>query len=91
MTKLQRELETRSKSALSQVALKRQRPIPEKLDLLYGVRAIARFLTLSKGQTRGLIKRGSIPTFELDGVDCALRTSIFDHLKTLEAHHGERP
>ena len=68
----------------------RPRAVPAALDLLYGVRAIARFMSLSKKQTRTLLKRRAIPCFSLDGVDCALRTSIFDHLKAMELPDGDR-
>ncbi len=97
MSKLQRELGSRSTSALARLARslarwasRRPAPIPYQLDILYGSRAIARFLGLPKATTRGLIAAGALPTFKLGAVDCALRSSLFDHLKTLEAHRGDR-
>lgn len=64
----------------------------ERLDLLFGIAAIARFMGLSKGQARGLVARRAIPCFELDGVACARRSSIVRHLQALEARAGgDRP
>ncbi len=97
MIRLHPEPGSRSKSALSRFARslrrwasRRPAPIPYQLDILYGSRAIARFLGLPKATTRGLIVAGTLPTFKLGTVDCALRSSLFDHLKTLEERHGER-
>ena len=76
--------------ACSQAAPGRREPPPKHVGLLLGTKAIADFLGVSKGHARSLIERRAIPTFKLDGTSCAIRASVFDHLKALEAQHGER-
>ena len=56
----------------------------DQLDLLFGTRAIARYMGLSRGQARSLVVSRQIPCFELGGVTCARRSSIQRHLLALE-------
>ena len=68
------------------------------LGLLFGFRSIARFMGVSRNQARALARRGSIPVFVLDGVPCARRSVLVDHivqleqgaLPTREVNNGER-
>ena len=63
-------------------------PIPDQLDILFGSRAIARYLGLSKEQTRGLITIGALPVFKLGGADCARRSALSRYIKKQEAQRG---
>ncbi len=47
---------------------------PSDLDLLYGVRAIARALDLSEDQTDHLCRDGRIPTFKIGKRVCSRRS-----------------
>lgn len=59
-----------------------------KADLLYGVKAIAAFLGLTRPQAQHRIDRGELPTFRLGegvrGTICARRTTLRAHLAKLE-------
>jgi len=66
-------------------ALAAIRPPAEPLELLYGIRAIARYLGLSRRQAWGLVRSGAVPSFDLAGVRCARKASIAAHLARLEA------
>lgn len=59
-------------------------PELEPLGILFGLKAVARFMGVSKQQARALSRRGAIPTFELDGVTCARRSAIRQHVEALE-------
>lgn len=70
------------------LSLTAPRPVPERLDLLFGLAAIARYMGLTKGQVRRLVAQRAIPCFELDGVACARRSSIERHVRGLETMPG---
>lgn len=57
-------------------------------DLLYGVKAIASFLGLTRPQAQHRIDAGDLPTFRLGGKTrgtiCARRTTLRSHLAKLE-------
>ena len=86
---LKRRLRRRLVRAGRVLGLVPPKPAPDRLDLLFGHVAIARFMGLSKNQARALIQRRAIPSFVLDGVTCARKSSIASHIMTLEAEHGQ--
>ncbi len=61
----------------------------EEIDLLYGVPAIAECLRLTHDQVYHLHKKGSLPTFKIDGKVCARRSSLVEWLAAKEK--GGRP
>lgn len=54
-------------------------------DLLYGSKAIAAHLGVSKGVAVHLVRSGAIPWFPLAGVACARRSTLAAHFAKLEA------
>ena len=57
----------------------------DKADLLYGVPAIARQLSLGDRQVYHLIDKGSLPAFKIGGRICARRSTLTQWLADLEA------
>lgn len=64
---------------------------PDRLHLLFGVRAIGRELGLSRQQVRSLHAVGALPTFDLGGVLCARRTTLRRHIEALERNSVRDP
>jgi excisionase family DNA binding protein len=59
---------------------------PERgADLLYGVPAIAEFMSLSDRQIYYLIERGNLPSFKIGGRVCARRSTLATWLAEQEA------
>ena len=83
--RLARRLRRRAVRAGRALGVLPPRTAPDRLDLLYGLGAIARFMGLSRNQVRALVAHSAIPAFTLDGVTCARRSSIRGHLRRLEA------
>ncbi len=70
---------------LSRMRPARSRGAPAgRLDLLFGTRAIARYMGVSRRQGRALVVGGAIPTFELSGVPCARRSTLRRRVRALE-------
>jgi chorismate-pyruvate lyase len=57
----------------------------ESSDLLFGTRAIGRYLGLSERQARRRIEAGVVPTFQLGGIHCARKSTLEQRLAALEA------
>ena len=89
--RLARRLRRRAVRAGRALGLLAPRTAPDRLDLLYGLGAIARFMGLSRNQVRALMAHGAIPAFTLDGVACARRSGIRGHLRKLEAATAPAP
>ena len=53
-------------------------------DLLYGSKAIAAHLGVTKGVAVHLVRSGAIPWFPLAGVVCARRSTLAAHFAKLE-------
>jgi len=56
-----------------------------KVDLLYGVPAIARYMDMREPQARHLCERGDIPTFRMGRIICSRRSTIDAHLAERQA------
>ena len=54
-------------------------------DLLYGVKAIAEFLGLTRAQAQHRSDQGVIPTFRVGGTICARRVTLRAWLHDLDA------
>jgi hypothetical protein len=57
----------------------------EPLGILFGIRAVARYLGVTKNQARSLAARGLVPCFDFGGVTCARRTMLRRHIEAMEA------
>ncbi len=55
-----------------------------RLDLLFGTRAIARYIGVTRKQGRALVSGGAIPTFDLAGVTCARRSNVRQHVRLMD-------
>ena len=81
-------LATRLRRRLRRLAWRLGPAAEPRLDLLFGQRAIARYMGLTRAQGRSILAEGRLPTFELAGVTCARRSSMRRHLRLLEGPSG---
>jgi hypothetical protein len=60
--------------------------MPIENDLIYGTRAIARFLEIPIQRCRELIAMGNLPTFQMPGATtrCARKSTLNAHWEALE-------
>lgn len=62
----------------------------EPLGILFGIRAVASYLGVTKNQARSLAARGLVPCFDVGDVTCARRAVLRRHIEALEAEARSR-